>query len=207
MATDAILPLPPAFPHVVLGPEYGQWWRIHAAKHGPWWFSSCDFPPRAESAIGRCELPCPNGTCHIGSYLDASAAESLRERGVEATRAQESADKRRLSAMSLERWYGKKIADFTAVRVGDFGAPKDIANLPRSEARPWAIAAFDGGYSGILYHLREDPKRRLGLALFDRAGARSASANQGAPAPLPVGLRSELTLLFEGEYRGDPLPK
>jgi hypothetical protein len=56
----------------------------------------------------------------------------------------------------------------------------------------------------VLYRLGEDPKRRLGLALFGRAGEHMPPSQPSA-APLPVGLQRELTELFVGEHRGDPL--
>lgn len=130
----------------------------------------------------------------------------FREAGVEAPAAQRDADKRRLSQMSLKRWDGERFADFTSRRGVAHGAPEDIAGLTRMEARPWAQAAHEAGFKGIIYQLREDPLRRRGLALFHNAGEYPPD-NQPFANPLPVGLRTELRDLFEGEYRGAPLPK
>jgi hypothetical protein len=96
------------------------------------------------------------------------------------------------------------ITDFTSAAVEWFGAPTDVACLDRVRARPWAWAAHAAGFGGILYRLREDPKRRLGLALFGDAGENPPSF-QPDGVSLPVGLQHELTDLFDGEYRGDPL--
>jgi RES domain-containing protein len=195
------------FPQFTLGRSFGQWWRIHGAANGPWWFSSADAPGRDPATAGRFDLALPNGTLYLGNYLDASAAEALREPGVSAKAAQEAANSRRLSAMPLEAFHGKVIADFTSAVVDRFGAPVDIAMLERAQARPWAAAAHEAGFAGVLYRLKEDPKRRLGLALFGEAGALPEPDRQAFPQPLPVGLRNELLDLFDGEYRGDPLPK
>jgi hypothetical protein len=199
--------LDPGFPHFILGPSFGQWWKVHSADYGPWWFASSDVAGRDPTTVGRFDLPLPQGTLYVGNYLDASASEALRTTGVEAREAQEAANKRRLSAMPLDQFHGKKIADFTSAAVDRFGAPLDIAALSRSDARPWASMAHRSGFAGILYRLREDPKRRLGLALFAESGTSPEPANQPFPQPLPVGLRHELLDLFDGEYRGDPVLK
>jgi hypothetical protein len=193
------------FPSIILSPEFGQWWRIHGAEHGPWWFASSDDEGRAEHQIGRFDLPSPDGTCYLGAYLSSAAAESLLTTGVDHAEAQKAADQRRLSAMPLDRWYGERIADFTNEDVVSFGAPADIAGEDRASARPWALAVRAAGFAGIHYRLREDPLHRSGLALFGDRGEHPAP-NQPPPVVLPVGLRNELSVLFDGEYRGDPLP-
>jgi len=198
--------LPAGFPQLKLGPGFGQWWRIHGQANGPWWFSSSDDPPRPAGQIGRFDLPKPDGTCYVAAYLDAAAAESLRQPGVSDAEAQAAANTRRLSQMSLDRWHGQSIADFSSSAAKHFGAPDDIAALDRKDARAWALAAQRAGFRGILYRLREDPSSRLGLALFGPAGEHGPPG-QPDPQPLPVGLRRELWDLFDGDYRGDPLLK
>lgn len=194
------------FPYVTVTPSCGQWWRVHSASNGPWWFASSDDPERDESQIGRFDLPTPFGTCYLGAYLAGAAAKSLRESVVSHAKAQEAASERRLSQMPLNRWYGCRLADFTWPGTAAGDAPPDIATLDRGDARQWAAAAHAVGFAGILYRLREDPHRRQGLALFSAAGEHAAP-DQPSPQPLPVGLRHELVDLFDGELRGDPLPK
>jgi hypothetical protein len=198
-------PLPPDFPQFKLGPSFGQWWRIHSAENGPWWFAS-DSPERPAGGAGRFDLPKPHGSCYLGNYLDGVAAEVIRESDVPPKEAQEAANKRCLSVMPLDRWYALPIADFTSAAVEWFGAPTQISELDRADARPWAAAAHAAGFGGILYRLGEDPKKRLGLALFGRAGE-NVPPFQPPPALLPVGLQHELTDLFDGEHRGDPVLK
>jgi hypothetical protein len=193
-----------SFATMVLDPTVGQWWRIHGADHGAWFFASSDATGRAPASVGRLDLSLPNGTCYLGEYLAGAASESLRETGVSHSESQVAANTRRLSQMPLDRWYGKPIADFTSAVLEDHGAPTDIAALPRADARRWAEAARAAGFDGILYRLGQDPQRRRGLALFGGAGEH-APADQPPAQPLPVGLRKELTDLFNGEYRGDPL--
>ncbi len=196
--------LPAEFPSFVLGPAFGQWWKVHSKQYGPWFFASDD-PQRA--TLGRFDLPAPHGTLYIGDYLGGVAPEAVREQGVTDAESQRAYNDRRLSAIPLDSYHGKRVADFTSGAVRYFGAPVDVASLLRAHARPWARAASYGGFEGILYRLREDPKRRLGLALFGDAGAPDPPANQPFPQEMPVGLRQEVLTLFDGEYRGDPLPR
>ncbi|MFL5828155.1 MAG: RES domain-containing protein [Thermoleophilaceae bacterium] len=199
-------PLPRGFPSFELGPPFGQWWKVHSDQYGPWYFSSDD-GRRDPATVGRFDLPEPNGTLYVGDYLGGVLPEAVRQTGVAAHESQAAYNTRRLSAMPLDDFYGKRIADFTSGAVRYFGAPDDVAGLPCDEARPWARAAHAGGFAGILYRLREDPNRRLGLALFGPAGPHAEPAQQGLPQGLPVRLRKEVHLLFEGEYRGDLLPR
>jgi len=108
--------------------------------------------------------------------------------------------------MALGRWHGKPLADFTSARAAEAGAPDDIAKLRRGHARPWALAAHRAGFAGIFYRLREDPKRRKGIALFHDAGEHPPAVQPPAQQ-LPVGLRTEIGALFGGEFRGDPILK
>lgn len=206
MAGPDIDPLPLEFPTVVPDTTWGQWWRIHGALNGPWWFSSSDSPVRQEQEIGRFDLPAPYGTCYLADDLSAASAESLRQSDVTPIQAQAAANKRALSQMSLDRYYNTRVADFTAPSVSQYGAPTCIAALDRADARPWALAAHRGGFQGILYCLREDPKHRRALALFHDAGEHGPP-NQPYPQPIVVGIRNDLLDLFDGEYRGDPILK
>ena len=206
MSEPDLDPLLPEFPTVVPDATWGQWWRIHNALKGPWWFSSSDTPIRDEHEIGRFDLPTPYGTCHLAEDLVAGSAESLREQGVTPAQAQVAANEKSLSQMSLDRWYGTPIADFTTSTVSQYGAPTRISALDRADARPWALAAQRGGFQGILYRLREDPKHRRGLALFYKACEHEPPI-QPYPQPIVVGMRNDLLDLFDGEYRGDPILK
>lgn len=188
------------FPTVVPDVSWGQWWRIHWSRWGPWWFAS-DTPGR--SNIGRFDLPDPNGTCYLADCLVAGAGEHAGRPAADPRRAQAEACARRLSQMALDRWHGKPLADFTDPTAIAHGAPPDIALVPRSEARRWAMNAQAAGFHGILYRLKNDPHRRRGLALFWEAGEHPAP---GQPCPLrfPVGLRHELAGLFD-DRPDDPL--
>jgi hypothetical protein len=92
MAGLGVDPLPLEFPTVVPDATWGQWWRIHGALNGPWWFSSSDTPIRDEREIGRFDLPTPCGTCYVADDLSAASAESLREQGVTPAQAQVAAN-------------------------------------------------------------------------------------------------------------------
>jgi hypothetical protein len=198
-------PVDRSFPTVELDWSFGQWWRIHSKEHGPWFFGSSDMPGCAGASIGRFDLPRPHGTCYVGEYLDGAVPEVLREQGVTHAESQEAANARRLSQMALDRWYELPIADFTSPAVTAHGAPADVASVSRAEGRMWAEATRHAGFHGILYRLGQDPKHRRGLALFYEAGEH-ALPSQPSPICLPVGLRKDVAELFDGEYRGDPLP-
>jgi hypothetical protein len=203
MATNVGV-VPPEVPGFVLGPGFGQWWKVHSEKYGPWYFASDD-GSRDSGDVGRFDLGAPHGTLYVGDHLGGVTTEAVREPDVAAADSQRAYNDRRLSAMPLDRFYGTRIADFTSGALRYFKAPLDVASLARAEARPWARAARASGFGGILYRLREDPERRLGLALFGEAGPADPPDAQPLPQPLPVGLRQEVLRLFEGGYRGDPL--
>jgi hypothetical protein len=110
--------------------------------------------------------------------------------------------------MPLDRYYGRRVADFSSPAARYLGAPRNFDQLIREEARPIADRAHAAGFAGILYRLHQDPERRLGLALFGPAGPLDPEpANQPPPVWLVTGLRNEFLELFDGEYRGDPIPK
>lgn len=193
------------FPSRVIDAGWGQWWRIHGAENGPWWFESSDRPGRKPADIGRLDLPLPEGTCYLGSDIGGISPEVLRERDVSAQNAQAAAQNRRLSQMPLDWYYGKRIADFTADGLVALGAPADIGALTREDARPWAVAARNTGYSGMLFRLHADPRRRHGLALFGPAGPRDPLPHQPPGTPLTVGQQHELRDLFGAWSGDDPL--
>ena len=113
-----------------------------------------------------------------------------------------------MSAMPLDSYYGQRVADFTSGATRYLGAPRDFDELSRDAARPVAERAHAAGFVGILYRLHLDPARRLGLALFGPAGPLDPEpSNQPAPVVLVARLRNEFLALFDGEYRGDPIPK
>jgi hypothetical protein len=164
---------------------------------------SSDRPGRRPADIGRLDLSLPDGTCYLGSDIGGVSPEVLTERDVSAEDAQAAAGKRRLSQMPLDSYYGKRIADFTTDGIVALGAPADIGALTREEARPWAVAAHNSGYSGILFRLHADPQRRRGLALFGPAGRRDVLPHQPPGTPLTVGQQHELRDLFGGVWSGD----
>lgn len=195
--------LPAEFPSCLIDASWGHWWRIHRAERGPWWFESADRPGRKPADIGRFDLLQPNGTCYLGSGIGGISPEVLRERDVSAANAQAAASKRCLSQMPLDWYHGKRVADFTAGGLVALGAPADIGTLSRADARPWAVAALNAGYAGILFRLHQDPQRRHGLALFGPAGPRDLLPHQPPGTPLSVGQQHELQDLFGGAWSGD----
>lgn len=199
--------LPTNFPSCVVGPQWGQWWRIHKHDHGPWWFANYDAAEGPADAFGRFDLPRPYGDCYMGWDIAASTSEALRERGVTLLESQEAASLRRLTAMPLNAYHGLRVADFTAAESHEhFGAPTDVGRVSHTEGQRWALAAHTAGFAGVLFRLNQDPERRIGLALFGDADEHAPhSAHAQWSAELPVGLLHELQWMFGGEWSGDPL--
>jgi hypothetical protein len=191
--------LPPEFPTVIVTETWGCWWRVHRASDGAWWFASSD------GSNGRFDLPKPHGTCYVGYDPEAPTQEHLTGESEDHARSQKVINERALSAMPLDRWRGRKIADFTSAAVVHYGAPAKIEDVPRDQARPWGVAAKEGGFAGILYRLSKDRRepKRWGLALFFEAGEH-APPNEQSRNPLPTQLRNELANLI-GAYPDDPL--
>jgi hypothetical protein len=183
-----------------LDSSWGQWWRVHWVDRGAWFFATDDPSSRSLESIGRFDLPDPHGTCYVSDEPVTGLAEHVREGGVTPAESQKAINKRSLSQMPLDRWYGRKIADMTSGIPLDSANPVDVTTIGRHAARPWALAAHHGGFGGLLYKLNEDPKQRRGLALFWKAGEHKPS-NCVAPQPIVVGARRELGDLLG--YRGD----
>lgn len=192
--------MPADFPHVILDCSWGQWFRVHWACRSAWFFASDDPRSRDESSIGRFDLLPPNGTCYLSDQPVTGLAEHVRAEAVTPADSQEAINKRRLSQMPLDRWYGCKVADMTSPILLDRSNPVDITAITRREARPWAVAVHRAGFAGILYKLSEDPEQRRGLAVFWSAGEQEPS-NVVPPQPIVVGARRELHDLLG--YRGD----
>lgn len=204
MLSRVISPLHTDFPHVKFSASDGQHWRVHGKGCGAWYFASVESHP-GEDSIGRFDLHEPLGTCYVGTHDTAVAMEVLALAGLLPTEARDAVADRQVSAMALDAFYGKPIADFTSPLVERFGAPAHIEQLERADARPWAQAAWDGGFHGIRYPLKKDPEHRSGLALFGPAGPRDKPITQGDPQPFVVGQLHSASELAERPFRGDPL--
>ena len=202
--------LPDDFPYATVDASWGQWWRNHNLA-GAWWFASSDDPNVKAEDVGRLDLPRPHGTCYMAWQATTTALEAMRLEGLTPAEVQAAAAQRHMSAMDLEPWYGKLIADFTSDRLLALGVPL-LREISRAEARPWAEASHAAGFDGILYALHRDPEHRPGLALFGRAGAMEKPAPQGAGQPLVVRyIREAMALVNRDDvpsrsnFGGDPL--
>lgn len=202
--------LPDDFPFVTIDATWGQWWRNHNPA-GAWWFASSDAPNVNPDDVGRLDLPSPYGTCYLAWQVTTTALEAMRLNGLTPAGVQAAAAQRHMSAMALDQWHGKKIADFTSARLPELGVPL-LRDLSCANARPWAEAAHAAGFHGILYALHRDPEHRPGLALFGKAGAMEKPGAQGAGQPLVVRyLREAMELInqdespFQSKFGGDPL--
>ena len=192
--------LPRDFPHVILDANWGQWWRVHWATRGAWFFATDDPSLRDLDSIGRFDLPEPDGTCYVSDQPVTGLAEHVRDGGVTPAESQAAINKRALSQMPLDRWYRRAIADMTGPITIGVASRVDVTEIPRAEARRWAVAAHGGGFGGILYRPKEDPEGRRGLALFYKKGEHEPS-NVVPSQPIVVGARRELHDLLG--YRGD----
>jgi hypothetical protein len=192
------------FPAVRFRAADGQQWRIHPAEFGAWYFASMESHPEPAD-VGRFDLPAPMGTCYVGAYDDAVTMEASVLRGLSPEEQAQALADRKMSAMALDDFWGRRIADFASPDIERFGVPRAVEQLDRLEARPWAQAAYEAGFAGIRYRLRKDPDHRIGLALFGPAGPRTKPATQGEPQPFVVGQIHLAGELANGQFGGDPL--
>lgn len=192
------------FPQVRFTAADGQYWRVHRAGLGAWYFASIESHVNTED-IGRFDLPDPMGTCYVGAYDDAVTVEAVTLYNLSEQERQQALAGRNVSAMALDEFYDKPIADFTSPHLESFGVPPMIELLDRADARPWAQAAYEAGFAGIRYRLRKDPDHRVGLALFGPAGPRAKPPTQGDPQPFVVSQARLAQDLANRRFTGDPL--
>jgi hypothetical protein len=185
--------LPSDFPQIRFTASDGQYWRVHPAGLGAWYFASIESHAKPEE-VGRFDLPAPMGTCYVGAYDDAVTMEAVILKDLSPQERSEALADRNVSAMALDEFYDKPIADFTAPNVEQYRAPPAVEQLDRPDARPWAQAVYEAGFAGIRYRLRKDPEHRTGLALFGPKG----------PGPKPQTIRwpSETAHRAKGFGRG-----
>jgi RES domain len=134
--------------------------RVHLAKHGPWWF--------AATGDGRFDLALPRGTCYLADEAAGAFIEACQEPGVLIP-----ADylrHRRLSVLSVPREL--HLADCTVSRARAFGITGEIhSSVARQRTQAWARAFAQTGFDGVRFLARHDPaQRQVGIALFGPAG-------------------------------------
>jgi hypothetical protein len=196
--------LPSDFPQVRFTASDGQYWRVHPAGLGAWYFASIESHANPHE-VGRFDLPAPMGTCYVGAYDDAVTMEAVVLKGLSPQEQREAVADRNVSAMALDEFYDKPIADFTSPDLEQYGAPRAVELLGRPDARPWALAAHKAGFVGIRYRLRKDPQHRTALALFGPNGPGPKPQTQGEPQPFVVGQIHLAGELANREFTGDPL--
>lgn len=140
-----------------------RWFRQHAARVGPWWFSS--------SGAGRFDLDPPCGTC----YLADSQAATIRERlGPDLARHRAVAESilagRSISALILPA--DLRAANLDANRAADqYGITGELTTMtPYDVPRAWARTLHQADFDAIKGRLRFALGRARGLALFGTAG-------------------------------------
>lgn len=152
------------FPTVALEQRTSVW-RAGRQGYGPWWFDS--------SAHGRFNLPEPNGTCYlaldeVAAVLDVVGPD---RRGGMVSR--EFLGRRKLRKLSPPKHL--LLADLTSPQAADFGATTEVGTVvPYELPRAWARRLSGSGLNGLRYRLRSDLADRHGIALFGKAGERTA---------------------------------
>ncbi len=87
------------------------------------------------------------------------------------------------------------------------GVTDDISTGPdHMRSRPWAEAAWNGGFGGIAYWLSQDPRqRRIGLALFGLAGENPPDSEWCTHSTeFAIGIGKEAARLFGGNRSAAP---
>jgi hypothetical protein len=197
------------FPAVRLAPQRALH-RAHSARRGPWWFSS---------GGGRFDLPAPRGTC----YLATTALAAVRERlgpvlgGRSTLPAAALADVvvSRLTLTVPGRPGAVRLANLRVQAAIEHGVTRELeVMVPYDVPTSWARAFAAVGLDGVRYGPRFTPGSASSIALFGDAGedlARpvdpapvAASAVPGAPRPVPVPRRAEITVLGTPRRRRPP---
>ena len=142
------------------------WWRQHRASAGPWWFSS--------DGSGRFDIEPPNGAC----YLASSASAAIRERVGPDMIARGVIPASLLTGRVISRLRlpeQVRAANLDAAAAAKLGVSRELAVMvPYTIPRAWAAALAATRFDGIVANLRFSPGRSVGLALFGKAGERTA---------------------------------
>ena len=146
--------------------------RIHRARHGPWFFSS--------DRTGRFDVPPPDGTCYLADSPICAFIEVFKD-----TKAVPRIDVEARRVASLRIPVEVRLADCTQRAARAFGITAAIhASSDYADTQPWAAAFLRAGFGGIRYFLSHDPSQQcIGIALFGANGP----ADYHVEAEEPIG--------------------
>lgn len=150
--------------------------RLHAIRHGPWYFSS--------RMSGRFDLPDPYGTCYLAASETAAFVEVFQRwiaQRIPIPRSE--IDARHHSRLFVPQRFS--LADCTHPRALEFGATGELHATPdRGLSQAWATAFHAVGFGGLRYFMSTTPAMDLiGVALFQASGV----------APWPVASRGPIS--------------
>jgi hypothetical protein len=139
---------------------------------------------------GRFDLPAPEGTCYLATDELAALLETLGADHMAGAVSAAFLAERRLRRLTLP--LSTEAADLTSRKAAGFGITAEIDTLvPYELPQTWAARLRAAGNGGLLYWLRHDPSRSLGLALFGPHGERT-SWRKGRELPIGADLRERL---------------
>lgn len=153
------------FPQYVVG-HGSLLYRIHRASNGPWYFR--------DDGLFRFDLTdrAGYGTCYFADSPLGAFVETLQSfRNVSLPRSEIAG--RRLFGVRVD--YAFVLADLTDNAAGRYGLDAAIGASTAGDyarSQSFATAAFDAGFAGVRYLVRNDLEQQLvGVALFGPVGA------------------------------------
>ena len=135
--------------------------------------------------VGRLDLLRPYGTCYMAPHATTTALEAIRLQGLTAAEVQAAAADRHMSAMSLQKWSGRRIADFTRTVDQSSGFHCSVSSRmpklgpgPRLPKPPVSPASSTN--STVILNTGQ------AWPVFGNPGAMNTPPEQGAGQPLVV---------------------
>lgn len=140
--------------------------RSTSVKNGPWYFGS--------AKTQRFDLDAPRGTCYVGTSIEVSVRERVRETLLN-TGIIPPAVVADMNVYELRLQATITAADTTSEKAVMFGANRELATVyPYEVSCAWAEALVDEGFGGLAYASRFTSAAQWNsLALFGSSGPRT----------------------------------
>jgi RES domain len=171
-SVSEVPPLPPANLHDRALPMtdgiVGPLWRIHRLVHDPFFFG----PPSGVPPTGRWDAPSGQfGVCYLAVGDPRIAFAETLLRGPDTVVSEQALAERGLAHFEVAA--PLRLVMMHGPGLAAMGATSAVSSGPHEFSREWSLALYRHPQQpdGIVYRTRHDDDG-LGIALFDRAGAR-----------------------------------